>query len=116
MDKRRFKRYVVKKRAKITDAANRWFSCDVVDISIAGIGLMSPYNLKKNSKIKIETKILLGEENYTVEFDANVAFCSLAGMDGFRVGCQFVSMGPRSNDILERYIKEREKRDQSDSV
>ncbi|PKM29747.1 MAG: pilus assembly protein PilZ [Gammaproteobacteria bacterium HGW-Gammaproteobacteria-11] len=98
IDERQHIRTRIPAQARLTGSQGESILCDVQDISLGGIGLSYPEQLKMGSLYDVA--ITLGMNRVDLSFKAKVKVVS---QHGDQVGTQFVDLDPQKADIL-RYL------------
>lgn len=80
------------------------FPIKTLDISASGIGLMSPDPIPANQTCTVEIMTLHQGQATDFTLKGTVAYCILAGTQGFRVGIQYTEVDPASQSVINRLV------------
>lgn len=76
------------------------------DISVGGVSILTPINLKLKSKVAIRIELFYGGQSEHVIAIGKLIYQSVAAkMGGFRYGVQFLKINAKYVKVIEKYIQ-----------
>lgn len=103
-EKRRTPRKPMRQRVTIGTAGHGIVQGQTIDISVGGLSVMLPVALPTSTPCAVRFELMIDGRLVRFAGSGKVIHCSLAGMNGFRVGMKFQVDDPKLSPALARFL------------
>lgn len=103
-DLRKTPRILFRRSAVLRLNAEKTVAAKTSDISVEGICLLADISLNAGALCTVEFNASYTEEPIILRLQAQVAYCVLAGQDGFRLGFQFHDLDQQAKNYIQKIL------------
>lgn len=103
-DLRKTPRILFRRSAVLRLNADKVVAAKTIDISSDGICLLADIAINADALCTVEFNASYTEEPIILRLRAHVAYCVLAGQDGFRLGFQFCDLDQQAKNYIQNIL------------
>lgn len=103
-DLRKTPRILFRRSALLRLNADKIVTAKTIDISSGGICLLTDISINSGAICTVEFNASYTQESIILRLRAQVAYCVLAGQDGFRLGFHFCELDQPAKDHIQKIL------------